>query len=107
MAIATAGYRLGRRRLLEVALAAAFIGTVGGCSHAAPLRIGMIPDAGATQVSIEQKAPLRAYLEKRIPRGSPGSAEDVGKLVAALFDSGIGFLSGETIYIDGAQGIAH
>jgi phosphonate transport system substrate-binding protein len=27
-----------------------------------PLRVGMIPDAGATQVSIEQKAPLESYL---------------------------------------------
>ena len=30
------------------------------------LRVGMIPDAGATQVSIEEKAPLRDYLEKAI-----------------------------------------
>jgi phosphonate transport system substrate-binding protein len=30
------------------------------------LRVGMIPDAGATQVSIEEKAPLRDYLEKVI-----------------------------------------
>lgn len=33
-----------------------------------PIRIGMIPDAGATQVSVEQKAPLRAYLEKALNR---------------------------------------
>ena len=50
---------------------------------------------------------LRAYLEKRIPGREPGTADDVGKLVAALYASDIGFLSGETIYIDGAQGIAH
>lgn len=38
-------------------------------AHAAqPLRIGMVPDAGATQVSIEQKAPLKAYLEKALGR---------------------------------------
>jgi phosphonate transport system substrate-binding protein len=30
------------------------------------LRVGMIPDAGATQVSSEEKAPLREYLEKAI-----------------------------------------
>jgi phosphonate transport system substrate-binding protein len=30
------------------------------------LRIGMVPDAGATQVSIEQKAPLQRYLEQQI-----------------------------------------
>ncbi len=30
------------------------------------VNVGMIPDAGATQVSIEQKAPLRDYLAKTI-----------------------------------------
>ncbi len=34
----------------------------------AAVRIGMIPDAGATQVSVEQKAPLRAYLSKTLGR---------------------------------------
>lgn len=51
-------------------------------------------------------SPLRAYLEKRIPGREPGTAADVGGLVAALFTS-CRFLSGETIYIDGAQGVAH
>jgi NAD(P)-dependent dehydrogenase (short-subunit alcohol dehydrogenase family) len=51
--------------------------------------------------------PLGAYLEKRIPTGKPGTAEDVGKLVAALFAVQSAFLTGETIYIDGAQGVAH
>jgi NAD(P)-dependent dehydrogenase (short-subunit alcohol dehydrogenase family) len=51
--------------------------------------------------------PLAAYLEKRIPAGKPGTAEDVGKLVAGLFAMQSAFLTGETIYIDGAQGIAH
>ena len=37
-------------------------------AHEKPVRVGMIPDAGATQVSIEQKAPLRAYLEKALGR---------------------------------------
>ncbi len=32
------------------------------------LRVGMIPDAGATQVSIEEKAPLRDYLAKAMGR---------------------------------------
>jgi hypothetical protein len=31
----------------------------------------------------------------------------VAKLVAAIFSEDIPFLSGETIYIDGGQGIAH
>ena len=51
--------------------------------------------------------PLLAYLEKRIPSGKPGTAADVGALVAMLFDPASAFMSGETIYIDGGQGIAH
>jgi len=35
---------------------------------AAALRIGMIPDAGATQVSIDEKVPLRDYLSAKIGR---------------------------------------
>lgn len=43
--------------------------TVAGAAGAAePLRIGMIPDAGATQVSVEQKAPLQKYLEQQLGR---------------------------------------
>ena len=51
--------------------------------------------------------PLREYLDKRIPGGKPGTAEDVARLVASLYRADLGFLSGETIYIDGAQSIAH
>jgi NAD(P)-dependent dehydrogenase (short-subunit alcohol dehydrogenase family) len=53
------------------------------------------------------EGPLQAYLEKRIPAGKPGTADDVGRLVASLYAMNIGFLTGETIYIDGAQGVAH
>jgi len=57
--------------------------------------------------SVMQAGPLRAYLEKRIPGRKPGTSLDVAKLVKALFVIDSPFLSGETIYIDGAQGIAH
>ncbi|WP_322966324.1 SDR family NAD(P)-dependent oxidoreductase [Sphingomonas fuzhouensis] len=53
------------------------------------------------------EGPLRAYLDKRIPRGAPGSEEDIASLVDALFAMDRRFLTGETIYVDGAQGIAH
>lgn len=53
------------------------------------------------------QGPLADYLKKRIPSGSTGSTADVAKLVAAIFSEDIPFLSGETIYIDGAQGINH
>lgn len=34
----------------------------------APINVGMVPDAGATQVSIKEKVPLKAYLEKKLGR---------------------------------------
>ncbi|MNV97642.1 short chain dehydrogenase [compost metagenome] len=51
--------------------------------------------------------PLRAYLDKRIPGRKPGSAADVGALVASMFTPAGAFLTGETIYVDGGQAIAH
>ena len=51
--------------------------------------------------------PLRPYLEKRIPAGAPGNADDVAKLVAGLYTIDVAYLTGETIYIDGAHGVAH
>lgn len=53
------------------------------------------------------QGPLRAYLDKRIPGREPGSADDVARLVSSLFASDIAFLTGSTLYIDGAQSIAH
>lgn len=52
-------------------------------------------------------SPLRQYLAKRIPGGVPGKSKDVGALVASMFGPAGAFLSGETIYIDGGQSIAH
>lgn len=51
--------------------------------------------------------PLRAYLDKRIPGREPGTADQVGALVASLFTPAGSFLTGETIYVDGGQSIAH
>lgn len=34
----------------------------------APLKVGMIPDAGATQVSVVEKAPLQKYLSEKLGR---------------------------------------
>jgi phosphonate transport system substrate-binding protein len=60
------------RRSALVAAAALTLIAIGrgrGITAAeAPLRVGMIPDAGATQVSVEEKAPLQAYLAKALGR---------------------------------------
>src|SRR5690242_7952624 len=49
-----------------IAFAAALLSAAasGTASARDAIRVGMIPDAGATQVSIQEKAPLRDYLSK-------------------------------------------
>ena len=44
-------------------------------------------------------------LAKRIPGGRHGTAAEVARLVAAIFSEDIPFLTGETIYLDGGQGM--
>ena len=53
------------------------------------------------------KGPLRDFLATRIPGGRHGTASEVARLVAAIFNEDIPFLTGETIYLDGGQGMAH
>jgi NAD(P)-dependent dehydrogenase (short-subunit alcohol dehydrogenase family) len=52
-----------------------------------------------------EEGKLRPYLEQRIPGKKPGKASDVAALVAALYTMKLPFLTGETIYIDGAQSL--
>ncbi len=47
---------------------------------------------------------VRSWLKRRVPTGRPGMASEVARLVGALYSEKIGFLTGETIYMDGGQG---
>ena len=47
----------------------------------------------------------REALARRVPIGRLGSAEEIARLVTVLFRERIGFLTGETIYVDGGQGV--
>lgn len=61
-----------RRSLLVSAASTVAIGLTAALPRAArgaaTLRVGMIPDAGGTQVSIDQKKPLRDYLAGKLGR---------------------------------------
>jgi len=46
------------------------------------------------------------WLRARSPVRRPGTPEEVARVVASLFSDDIAFLTGETIYIDGGQGMA-
>jgi NAD(P)-dependent dehydrogenase (short-subunit alcohol dehydrogenase family) len=52
------------------------------------------------------EAALQGFLRKRIPMGGPGQPDDIGRLVAMLYQLPGSFLTGETIYVDGGQGAA-
>lgn len=49
----------------------------------------------------------RQWTEENIPTGRVGQAQEVARLVAALVIENILFLTGETIYLDGGQGMSH
>jgi NAD(P)-dependent dehydrogenase (short-subunit alcohol dehydrogenase family) len=63
----------------------------------------IVTDLNREEIS---SGPLAAFLQKRIPTSKPGTACEVGELVAALFTLSGGFMTGETLYIDGGQGMA-
>ena len=48
---------------------------------------------------------LQAYIKRRVPLRRPGTPAEVARLVAMLFEADIAYLTGETIYMDGALGI--
>jgi NAD(P)-dependent dehydrogenase (short-subunit alcohol dehydrogenase family) len=51
---------------------------------------------------------VKAWMAERVPwEGRPGTVDEVGRLVASLFVEDIPYLTGETIYMDGAHGINH
>lgn len=71
--------------------------------------VDVAPGYIATDLNAEyrEKEAVRRWIERRIPVRRPGKPEEVAKLVTTLFTSDVGFLTGETIYIDGGQGMHH
>lgn len=106
--------KLGVKRNLAYCASKAAVGAMTRCLAvewaAKGIRVlDVAPGYIQTDLNAEAmtQGPLRAYLEKRIPAGAPGTADDVARLVASLYRADCAFLTGETIYIDGAQGVAH
>ncbi|MEQ9124205.1 MAG: SDR family oxidoreductase [Alphaproteobacteria bacterium] len=50
---------------------------------------------------------FRDFITRRIPSGQIGRPEEVAKLVAGVAEENLAFLNGETIYLDGGQGMNH
>jgi NAD(P)-dependent dehydrogenase (short-subunit alcohol dehydrogenase family) len=54
--------------------------------------------------SFMQSEKIKAWLGKRVPRGTAGSLDEIARLVGMFFAEPNGYLTGETIYIDGGHG---
>ncbi|HYG42476.1 MAG TPA: SDR family oxidoreductase [Bordetella sp.] len=105
--------KLGVKRNISYCASKAAVGAITRCLAVEWARDGIqvidvAPGYITTDLNREamEAGPLREYLEKRIPRKKPGAAKDVAVLVSSLFQEGMAFLSGETIYIDGAQSVS-
>lgn len=104
--------RLGIKQNLAYCASKAAVGAITRClavewaKHNIQV-LNIAPGYIVTDINREaiESGPLGKFLAKRIPRGTPGQAQEVASLVAALFTLGSSFMTGETIYIDGAQSI--
>jgi len=105
--------KLGVKRNLAYCASKAAVGAITRCLAVewATKNIRVLDVApGYIETDLNKEAmqgKLKAFLESRIPAGKPGTPESVARLVASLFTEDIPFLTGETIYIDGGQGMAH
>lgn len=50
---------------------------------------------------------VKTWLGRRVPVARAGQAQEVARLVGSIFAENIKFLTGETIYLDGGQGMNH
>jgi len=106
--------KLGVKRNLAYCASKAAVGAITRCLAVEWARhrirvVNVAPGYIETDLNRDAMArgPLRDYLSRRIPDGRHGQADDVARLVGTVFSEDIPFLTGETIYIDGGQGVAH
>lgn len=106
--------RLGVPRNLAYAASKAAVGAITRCLAVEWAKdnitvINVAPGYIETDLNREflKRPSVQNYLLPRIPLGRTGRPEEVARLVAALFVEDLAFMTGETVYIDGGQTIAH
>lgn len=105
--------KLGVKRNLAYCASKAAVGAITRCLAVEWARknirvVDIAPGYITTDLNREamEEGALSDYLKRRIPTGGPGQEKDVACLVGALLAENIPFLTGETIYMDGGQGMA-
>jgi NAD(P)-dependent dehydrogenase (short-subunit alcohol dehydrogenase family) len=104
--------RLGVPRSLAYCTSKAAVGAITRCLAVewAPDKVRVVnvaPGFIATDLNKEymKSDGFRRWLEKSVPVGRAGEPEEIARFVVSLFAADVGFLTGETIYIDGAQSV--
>jgi NAD(P)-dependent dehydrogenase (short-subunit alcohol dehydrogenase family) len=105
--------KLGVKRNVAYCASKAAVGAITRCLAAEWAKHGIrvmnvAPGYIVTDLNREEMNgdALRAFLEKRIPMRAPGEAQDVAHVVASMFGPAGAFMTGETLYVDGGQGMA-
>ena len=105
--------RLGVARNAAYAASKAAIGSLTRCLAVEWARDGIrvlnvAPGYVETEINeaFFADADARGAIERRIPMRRVGQADEIARLIAGIFAEGVGFLTGETIYVDGGQGMA-
>lgn len=106
--------KIGVKRNVAYCAAKAAVGAITRCLAVewASKGISVVDVApGYIETDLNREAltsnPLKDFLARRIPTGGPASPDAIAKMVAAIYCENIRYLNGETIYVDGGQGIAH
>lgn len=106
--------KMGVSRHVAYCAAKAAVGAITRClavewAAAGIVVVNVAPGYVATDFNraFLSRPEVQAFMAKRIPVGRTGVPDEVARLVAALFAERIGYLTGETIYLDGGHGMAH
>jgi len=106
--------RLGVMRSMAYAASKAALGAMTRCLAVEWARDNIIvldlaPGIIRTNLNrtyLERPA-FQEFVEQRIPLKGPGTVEDVAHMVGVMFSEGLRFTTGETLFMDGGQSIAH
>jgi len=106
--------KIGVKRNVAYCAAKAAVGAITRCLAVewASKGINVIDVApGYIETDLNREAlahpAMKEFLAKRVPTGGHSGPDAIARMVAAIFSENIRFLTGETIYVDGGQGIAH
>lgn len=106
--------KLGVKRNLAYCASKAAVGAISRCLAVewAPdgiMVVNIAPGYIETDLNKEflARESIRDWLSQRIPTGQAAGPDQVARLIGSLLDEKLPFLTGETIYIDGGQGMFH